>query len=146
MEMLKLILILAIMTKPLFVIFADDNLHIDSENLVLDREKNTAIFTGNVVICFHSMKLHSQKAIFTFAEQNTRKIKLIEFPEKVEAIRDTTDNTEPSVIIADNAIYTAANMELVLKGHVIIEDAKEIIVTDQMLYYGKLTNIELTRE
>ncbi len=145
MEMLKLILVLAITTSPISsLVFAEDILHIDSDNLILNREKNTAVFSGDVLICFQGMKLRSQKAIFTFENQKTRKIKMITFPEKVEAIREI-DGSD-SVVIANEAVYTLANMELLLKGHVIIEDKKEVIVTEEMLYYGKLKNIVLNNE
>ena len=141
MGMLKLILMLISITSTK-LIFAEDNLHIDSTKLVVDRNKNTAIFTGNVLVCFHGMKLSTEKIIFTFDGANTKKIKFITFPVKLKALRET-DNNSSVIIIADNALYTIDTMELLLKGNVIIEDKEEVIITDQMLYYGKLKNIVL---
>jgi lipopolysaccharide transport protein LptA len=144
MEMLKLILILAAIINPSSLVFAEDNLHINSEKLVLDRKKNTAVFTGNVLICFQGMKLSTHKAIFTFEDGPAKKIKIITFPEKLQAVRQL--KKEASVIIANEGEYTNSNKELVLKGHVIIEDKKEVIITEEMLYYGELNNIVLNSE
>jgi lipopolysaccharide export system protein LptA len=132
---------LATIINPDSLVFAENNLHINSENLVLDREKNTAAFTGNVLICFEGMKLSTQKAIFTFEDKQSKKIKTITFPEKIRALRELENSS--SVIIANEAEYTNGNKELRLKGHVIIEDKKEVIITEEMLYYGELNNIVL---
>jgi lipopolysaccharide export system protein LptA len=132
---------LATIINPDSSVFAENNLQINSENLVLDREKNTAAFTGNVLICFEGMKLSTQKAIFTFEDKQSKKIKTITFPEKITALRELENSS--SVIIANEAEYTNGNKELRLKGHVIIEDKKEVIITEEMLYYGELNNIVL---
>lgn len=142
--MLKLILMLAAIINPNLSVFAEDTLHINSKNLVLDREKNTAVFAGNVLICFQGMKLSTQKAIFIFEDQHSKKIKKIIFPEQITAMRET--RKESSVIIANEAEYTNSNKELLLKGRVITQDKKEVIITEEMLYYGELNNIVLNSE
>ncbi len=135
MVMLRLILILVTLSSSL-PSFAD-NLHIDSEELVLDKKTNTASFTGNVMLCFKDMKLISQKVVFYFEDGKNKKIKKIVFPTLVQV--EKLDST----ILADSAVYTEVSKLLVLTGHVVVEKNGEVIVTDEMLYHGKLEDVVL---
>ena len=138
MGMLKLILILGIIAKSVSIC-ANDNLDISSANLVFDRHNNDATFSGNVLLCLNGIKISAEEVVFTFEKEDNKKINKITIPVRLRALRD--NNGEKSAILADKGIYTLDDETLILSGNVIIEDKKEVIITDEMLYHGKLKNI-----
>jgi lipopolysaccharide transport protein LptA len=123
--------------SPVGHIAAKDNLDIKSDTLKYDRHKNIATFEGNVLICLDGIRIHTDKVIFHFL--NKSKIKEVRIPSKIKAIREK-DN---SVILADKGIYILKNEMLKLIGNVVIEDNKGIVITNEMVYQGKLKNIIL---
>jgi lipopolysaccharide export system protein LptA len=79
MDIFKQILLYIMIVNPLVVISEEkiekfthkvsdtlEHLHINSEDLVIDKLKMTANFTGNVVMCFDNVQLSGQKAVFLF--------------------------------------------------------------------------------
>jgi len=135
MAMLRLILLLALPINSLGI----DNLDINALNLVYDRHKKTATFSGNVVLCFSNIKLTSNKVIFSFKDQNNKEIENVIIPGKLSAIRK--ENGQNNVILADKGFYSLANETLTLEGNVVIEDKKDVIIAKKMIYHGKLTKI-----
>lgn len=137
MDLLRLILTLGIITSPYSNIFAKEKLDIKSDLLNYDRNKNTATFYGNVVICISNVKLVTEKVIFHFEKQS--EIKKIIIPQKLKAIHGENN----SVIIANEGIYIIDDELLKLKGNVIVEDPKDAIVTKEIVIEGKLKNVFL---
>ena len=136
MAMLGLILILAL---PSRTCLADDDLDISALKLVYDRHKKSATFSGNVVLCFENVKLVSQKVIFTFKDDNRKKIDKVNIPGKLRAVR--TEDGQKKVILADSGTFSLEDQTLTLIGNVAIEDKKDVIITDKMIYHGKLKKI-----
>lgn len=135
MAMLRLVLLLGIPIKSLAI----NNLDINALNLVYDRHKKTATFSGNVILCLSNIKLTSNKIIFYFKDQSNKEIEEVIIPGKLKAIKK--ENGQENVILADKGSYSLTNETLILEGKVIIEDKKDIIITNKMIYHGKLTKI-----
>lgn len=137
MDQLKLILILIAIISPIGNSIAQDKLDITSDNLKYDRHKNIATFSGNVLICIDGIKIHTDRVIFHLL--NKSKIKEVRIPSKLKAIREANN----SVILADRGNYILADETLLLHGNVIIEDKQDVVITNEMVYHGKLKNIVL---
>lgn len=136
MAMLKLILILMMLKTNAY---ANDDLDISSLDLVYDRHKKTATFSGNVILCFSNVTLTSEKVIFIFQDSNKRKIEKVHIPARLRAIKQ--ENNQETLILGDSGTYYLSTKTLHLKGNVIIEDKKDVIKTNEMIYHGKLKKI-----
>lgn len=114
------------------------SLDISSSDLVIDRQKTTASFTGNVVLCFQDIKVLGNKAIFYFEDDKLNKIKSIKVQNNVKA-----KQKDGSIILADEAIFELDLYELKLNGHVIIEKGENIMHSKEMILYRKIRHIIL---
>jgi len=141
MGMLKLTLLLATITSASCTSYAEtlSNLHINSTDLVVDRKKMTATFTGSVVLCFQDVKLLGERVIFYFENEAAKEIKYIYVSKNIRAVQ-TSDN---SLLIADEAIFEMQKSELKLMGNVVIEKNDQIMRAQEMIYQGKINNVML---
>ena len=114
------------------------NLHINSSDLVVDREKKTATFTGNVVLYFDDIKLLGQEAVFYFVDEKIKDIKEIHIYRNIRAIE-----ADDTVLLADKAVFEMAKSELALTGNVVIEKGDKIMQAKEMIYYGKISGVVL---
>jgi lipopolysaccharide export system protein LptA len=115
-------------------------LHINSSDLIIDREKLTAVFTGNVVLCFDTMKLLGGEVVFYFEDNKIKDIKEIHVVKNIRAIE--ADNT---ILLADKAIFEVASSKLKLTGHVVIEKGDKIMKANEMNYLGKMREVLLRK-
>jgi len=115
-------------------------LHIDSSDLVIDRGKFTATFTGSVVLCFDDIKLLGEEAVFYFEDDKIKDIKEIHIYKNIRAIE--YDNT---VLLADKAVFEMAKSELKLTGNVVIEKKGQIMKAREMTYFGKINDVVLRK-
>lgn len=136
MAMLGVILTSAMLSSNCLAI---DDLDISSLELKYDRHKKTATFSGNVVLCFNNIKLLSQKIIFHFHDDNGKKIEKVHIPKKLKAIKSEKESED--IILSDSATYYLKEETLHLKGNVTIQNKKDVIITDEMVYHGKLKKI-----
>ena len=116
------------------------NLHIDSSDLVIDREKFTATFTGSVALCFDDIKLLGEEAVFYFEDEQIKDIKEIHIYKNIRAIED-----DSTVLLADKAVFEMAKSELKLTGHVVIEKNDQIMKAHDMTYFGKISDVVLSK-
>ena len=143
MGMLKLTLLLIMIVSASIKSYAEtlSNLHINSTDLVIDRVKMTAIFTGSVVLCFQDVKLLGAEVIFHFEDEKIKDIKYIHISKNIRAIQNL-DNT---LLIADEAIFEMKKSELNLMGNVVIQKDDKIMKAKEMVYYGKINNVMLEK-
>lgn len=139
MVMLKQILLLIILISANITCAQTlSNLHINSTDLVVDREKMTATFTGNVVLCFEDIKLLGKKVVFYFEDDKIKHIKSIYISQNIRAIQN-----DGTILLAENAIFEMQKSELRLFGNVVIEKANRIMKAKEMIYRGKISDIML---
>lgn len=141
MGMFRLILLFTMITNASLISYAEtlSNLHINSTDLVIDREKMTAIFTGTVVLCFQDVKLLGGQVIFHFEDEKIKDIKYIHVSKNIRAIQ----NSDDTLLIAEEAIFEMKKSELTLIGNVVIEKDDKIMKAKEMIYYGKINNVML---
>lgn len=116
------------------------NLHINSSDLFIDREKQIATFKGNVVICFDNIKLLGEESVFYFSNQNMKDIKEIHLYRNIKAVEEN-DN----ILLADKAVFIMDKSELKLSGNVIIEKGEKVIFAEEITYFGKISKISLKK-
>ena len=142
MAMLRQILLFMMLLMALTSLDASaetlSNLHINSTDLIVDREKMTATFTGNVVLCFKDVTLLGKKVVFIFEDEQIRDIKTISVYDHVRAKQD-----DETVVLADEAMFEMEKSELKLIGNVVIEKDDKIMKAKEMIYYGKISNVML---
>lgn len=137
--MLRQILLFTILLSSLDVFSQTlSNLHINSTDLIVDREKMTATFTGSVVLCFKDVTLLGGKIIFIFEDEKIKDIKTIHIYENIRAIQDVK-----TVLLAQEAMFDVAKSQLKLKGNVVIEKDNKIMHAKEMIYYGKISEVIL---
>ncbi|WP_341763842.1 LptA/OstA family protein [Candidatus Tisiphia endosymbiont of Beris chalybata] len=114
-------------------------LHINSDNLVIDQDKQQACFTGTVILWFEDMMVKTTKLkVFYKKVNNKTAIDYIVMPQKLTAKRTNTHE----ILIADSAKYSLDKQELVLSGNIMIQHDEIIIKTEKLVYYMKLNKVD----
>ena len=116
------------------------HLHIDSSDLLIEREKMTAIFSGNILLCFDDIKLLGEEVVFYFEDTNIKDIKEIHVHKNIRATEK-----DGTVLIADEAIFWMNKSELKLTGNVVIEKNQRIMRAREMTFYGKIKDVVLEK-
>ena len=115
-------------------------LSINSDKLVINQDKQQAVFTGEVLIWFDDMVLKTSYLEILYKVYNQKKtISEIRIPVKLIARRTISQE----LLIADSAEYIVDKQELTLLGNVIIQNNHGIIKTNKLVYYTKLANLNL---
>lgn len=115
-------------------------LSINSDKLIINQDKQQAIFTGEVLIWFDDMVLKTSYLEILYKVSNQKKtISEINIPVKLIARRTISQE----LLIADSAKYIVGKQELTLFGNVIIQNNQGIIKTNKLVYYTKLNNLNL---
>ncbi len=134
------------------------DLVINSDDLLVDNSKNTAIFTGKVVVWFDDMLLKTSKLeVFYVQRTHKRAIEKIIIPNnlvatKIEARHPSLPNskTNDEVIIAGSAEYVPSSRALTLNNVKLLRQAiaangeiteENILKTEKLIYYTKLQKI-----
>lgn len=139
MVMLRHILLLIIVSTSLNAYSNTlKSLNINSTDLVINRQKMSATFSGNVVLCFQDVKLLGSKAVFYFENDKLKKIQSIKVQNNVKA-----QQQDGAIVLADEATFVIDSSELRLSGHVVIEKGENIMYSKEMVYYGKVSQIIL---
>lgn len=113
-----------------------DDLYIESHRLTLDRDHNTALFKGEVVLYFEDIVLKSDKVSVIYKEGGDgRKVDRVTIPARVIAKK------EKEVLIADRAEYLADSGILTFYGKVFAEIDGQIVKTGKLAYVTKLKKI-----
>lgn len=123
--------------------FSSGNLlSINSDKLIINQDKQQAIFTGEVLIWFDDMVLKTSYLEILYKVSNQKKtISEIKIPVKLIARRTISQE----LLIADSAKYIVDKQELTLLGNVIVQNNHGIIKTNKLVYYTKLDNLNLKK-
>ena len=140
MVMLKLILLLtvSISTSSSYAAPTLSNLQINSSDLVIDREKMTATFAGHVALCFDEVKLLGEEVVFYFEDEKIKDIREIHVHKNIRAIE-----ADDTMLLADEAVFEMKKSKLTLAGHVVVEKGGKIMKANEMVYYGKISDVML---
>lgn len=141
-----------------FVYAKDDKQHtmlsdiiINSDNLILDKETSTSVFSGHVILWFNNgLIIETDKLVLRLKEESgIRTLSSILLPHKLRSIKDgssaaktiNSDKMQHSeiTIVADSAEYIHDKSSLTLKGNVHMQENSNFIKCDELTY---LANIE----
>lgn len=111
---------------------ASEKLIVNSEELILNKTDNTSHFIGNVVATMGNVILRSEKIIVYYKNvQGKKSIEKIHIPTKIIITRSGQDE----IVTADNGEYSAKTNSILLLGNVIIQQKKDLIITNKFIYF-----------
>lgn len=117
----------------------NDQIFIDSDNLIYDKNANYAFFEGHVVLWFNDMILKTTSVKIYYKQSGGKnKIDKIIIPEKLFALK----NKDSDVLIADEAVYSFDDRKLTLNGKVVLQHAGNILRTDRLVLITELKKID----
>jgi lipopolysaccharide export system protein LptA len=118
---------------------SSSQLHISSDDLILNKNAQTAKFDGTVIIWFDDMVVKTSTMTVLYktlsGQQNVERIIM---PAKLTALCTSTQDT----IIANSAIYIRDTSELILTGDIKLAYEDYVLSTEKLLYYTKLKKID----
>lgn len=141
------------MTFRLFIFFitifnilsclaSDQKVHVNSDELSLSKNTNSATYQGNVVVTFDNITIFTEKIIIQYSKRSTNhkknEIEQIIFPELIKYINFCADE----VALANSGAFNNFTRKMVLSGNVRIKKDDYILYTDKMVVIAKLKNIE----
>lgn len=110
-------------------------LNIHSDNLDIDKENGTAVFSGDVTVVFQDMVLKTEKIKVTYVKNHSKdKIDKIIFPTKLRAIK----NCGKEMAVANKGNFDAQDGTLRLYGDVILKQDNKILITPTLIYHTTL--------
>lgn len=108
-------------------------LHIESDNLIINRLKNRVEYIGKVTVHFKDIILTTQKLEVIY---NNKTIDHINIPNKLTVKRELTHE----LLVANSAKYYWGNKQLIFSGNVILQQENNILKTNKLIYYVDLKN------
>lgn len=115
-------------------------LNIDSNNLDIDKQKGTAVFSGKVKVVFQDMVLKTEKieVVYQKDDSGSGAVDRIIIPGKLKAIK----NCGKEMALARKGVFYAKKSKLELFGGVILEKEDKVLKTMTLVYY---TNLRLKK-
>lgn len=120
---------------------------IDSDSLIFDSNRHVATFEGNVVLHFKDMILKTSKIEIFYKElddkskaQSTKSQK--NSIEKIIIPTQLFAEKGDDLVVADKGEYIIASGALTLTGNVKLIYQENILKTNKLVYYTKLTKID----
>lgn len=115
------------------------SIHINSRHLTLDRNKDIATFTGEVILYFDDIVLKTDNLRVFYKKSATGKeyIEKIIIDNKLIAKKD-----DDTILIADYARYLPQASILVLTGNIKLQHKKYLLETTRLVYHTKLRQIK----
>lgn len=121
---------------------SDQKVYINSDELSLIKDNNSAVYQGNVVVTFDNITIFTEKIIIQYSKRSTNNkksnIEQIIFPGKIKYINFCADE----VALANSGAFNNLTRKMVLSGDVKIKKGDYIMYTDKMVVIAKLKNIE----
>ncbi|XVN40401.1 MAG: LptA/OstA family protein [Rickettsia endosymbiont of Argas persicus] len=126
--------------------YADDNnkqdisnLHITSDTLIINREKQKVEYLGNVIVYFDNAVLRTEKLYIIYKntdDDNKQTIDYIVVPTKLNVERKINNE----LLLADSGKYFLDNKQLILLGNVVLQRDDNILKTNKLIYYLDIVN------
>ncbi|ADE30035.1 LptA/OstA family protein [Rickettsia prowazekii] len=111
------------------------NLQITSNTLIIDRIKQKAEYSGNVIVYFDNAILRTQKLyIFYKTIGEKQVIDHIVVPSKLTVERKINNE----LLLADSAKYFFVDKQLILLGNVILQRNDHVLKTNKLIYYVEI--------
>ncbi|NBR90832.1 MAG: lipopolysaccharide transport periplasmic protein LptA [Rhodobacteraceae bacterium] len=98
---------------------------VTAENLSVDQEKGTAIFTGDVVIVQGEMRLAAPWVLVVYSEDQSKVMRL-------EAKNGVTLVSGPDAAEAERADYSIESGVVVMRGNVLLTQGKNALTANEM--------------
>lgn len=138
----KLFIFFITIFNTLICLASDRKIHINSDELSLIKDDNSAIYQGNVVVTFDNITIFTEKIIIQYSKRSTSHkksdIEQIIFPKEIKYINFCSDE----VALANSGAFNKLTRKMVLSGNVKIKKGDYILYTDKMVVVAKLKNIE----
>ena len=116
-----------------FKVSADMPIEVVSDELQMDQNVNTAIFSGNVEVIHGDMTLNSATVMVEYGkvEGSDKSNEIIRITASGGVILTSPDTTAES----REAIYTMATREVVMSGDVVVTQGPNKVAGEQMVIY-----------
>ncbi len=114
------------------------DLYINSDNFIVDRNKKTGSFKGRVIICFDDMELFTSEAILLYKDENFENMDKIIIPKHLSASK----LKEEVFVTADRGEYSFEEKKLTLNGNVKSMKKADVLKTESLVYYVTLKSIK----
>lgn len=98
---------------------------VTSDNLAVDQETGTAVFTGNVVIGQGEMRLSAPQVLVVYDEAQSA-------IERMEATGGVTLVSGPDAAESDRADYSITDGVIVMTGNVLLDQGPNALSADRM--------------
>lgn len=98
---------------------------VTADNLAVDQEAGTAIFTGNVLIGQGEMRLTAPRVLVVYAQEQ-------QSIERMEATGGVTLVSGPDAAESDRADYSIADGVIVMTGNVLLDQGLNALSADRM--------------
>lgn len=113
---------------------------ITSDDLTLDQEANTAVFTGNVVAVQGAMTLTSDRLTVEYARNETsgaNEIVRVIATGNVVLVQEHPDEPDrkPDVAESGRAVYTLADETIVMTVDVLVVQEETVLTSDKLTYH-----------
>jgi lipopolysaccharide export system protein LptA len=114
-----------------FKVTADMPIDVVSDELHMDQNVNTAIFTGNVQVEHGDMQLNSAKVVVEYGrvEGSTNPNEII----RVTATGDVRMKNPTETAESDEAVYTLADRQVVMTGNVVVTQGATKVAGERMV-------------
>lgn len=115
------------------------DLNIDSNKLVVNREKQLARFEGNVIIYFNNILIKTSRLLVYYKNINNKNVitKLV-MPSFLKAF----NRCDEELVIADEAVFDNFKKELKITGNMKILKNDMVLFANKMTYIAALESIE----
>jgi lipopolysaccharide export system protein LptA len=115
-----------------------EDIVIESDDLVVNKSKGTARFTGNVLVWFDDAVLKTTDITLLVKEEGkNRTLEKIIMPAKLTAMKEDEDE----IIIADSAEYIATKKLLKFKGNIYMKKDERLVKCDELNYFTAIKGI-----
>ncbi len=116
-----------------FKVSADMPIEVVSDELQMDQNVNTAVFTGNVEVIHGDMTLNSATVLVEYGkvEGSNKSNEIIRITASGGVIMTSPDTTAES----REAVYTMATREVVMSGDVVVTQGPNKVAGEQMVIY-----------
>lgn len=106
---------------------ADEEVNVTADNLAIDENASTALFTGNVVITQGTMELQAPKLLAQYGEGGPSDLENFTASGGVEMV------FEDQTVDADEAFYDFAQRVLTFTGSVVVVNASGTVNADRLV-------------
>lgn len=121
-------------------VYADNQVNIKSEQLIIKRASNKAIFSGDVIVRFHEFKLHTDSIIVYYENSSSEesdaieRIREIKIPGRLKVVNDCAEE----ISLAGRARFDNRSKKLTLEKDVVMLKEGKLLKTDKLVYLAKL--------